>query len=378
MRTELSPLAEALGSAREPTSLLRWLQHSDGADVLQQLASGEIELSHVGLDCLPRTKRLDHLRGLLVATGLLPEAPTEFDRLEPWLDDLLAGVPTKPAQTIRAFASWRIFRRARRKAERGTLSENGVKWARLRIRQALLFLEWLADHGIKLDELAQPNLDLWLAGGPTTRYVVRDFLTWARARRLAPDLKVPLRQVRRPVQAVDEDERWDQVDRLLSDQGIELDVRVAGLFALLYGQHMSRVSRLRRVDLVIEPGRVSVRFGEDQVTLPPGLDDLAVALLERRGHALVRGGSSWLFPGGTPGRPITTERFRRKLAEAGVVLRPSRQAALLQLAAELPAPVLADLLGLHENTAVQWVRAARGDWSAYAASGSEGRAASAS
>jgi hypothetical protein len=134
------------------------------------------------------------------------------------------------------------------------------------------------------------------------------------------------------------------VDRLLSDGRIDLDVRVAGLFALLYGQHMSRISRLQREDLVIEARKVAVRFGEDEVTLPPGLDDLAVALLERRGRAVVRGGRNWLFPGGAPGRPITAERFRRRLAEAGVVLRPSRQAALLQLAAELPAPVLADLL----------------------------------
>jgi hypothetical protein len=336
------------------------------------LASGEVELSHEGLDTLPRTKRLDYLR----ATGLLPEAPIEVDRLEPWLDHLLADVPSRQAQTIRAFASWRIFRRARRKADSGKLSENGVKWARLRIRQALVFLEWLDDHDVKLDELAQPQVDLWLASGPTTRYVVRDFLTWAHARRLAPDVKVPLRQVRSPVQAVDEDERWNQVDRLLSDQEIELDVRVAGLFALLYGQHLSRVSRMRQTDLGIESGKVTVRFGDDEVTLPPGLDELAVALLERRGHALVQGDSSWVFPGGTPGKPITVERFRRKLAEAGIALRPARQAALLQLAAELPAPVMGDLLGLHENTAVGWVRAARGDWSAYAASGS-GRPATA-
>jgi hypothetical protein len=40
----------------------------------------------------------------------------------------------------------------------------------------------------------------------------------------------------------------------------------------------------------------------------------------------------------------------------------------MALAAELPVPVLADLLGLHVNTSVAWVRAARGDWSAYAAS----------
>jgi hypothetical protein len=370
IRPELQPLVEAIGESPRPVSMLRWLSHSDGADVLKRLASGEVDLSHEGLDGLTRTKRLDHLRGLLVATQLLPETVDEFDRLEPWLDELLAEVPPRRAQVVRAFASWRILRRARRKAEQGRLSENGVKWARLRIRQALVFLEWLGDHDIELEALAQRDVDLWLAGGPTTRYVVRDFLTWARERKIVPDVEVPARQVRTPVHAVDDDERWSQVDRLLSDDSIELDVRVAGLFSLLYGQHLSRVSRLRRADLDIESGRATaVCFGADRVVLPPGLDSLTGGLLERRGHALIRGDSTWLFPGGTPGRPITAERFRRRLAEVGVELRPTRQAALLQLAAELPAPVLADLLGLHTNTAVEWVRAARGDWSVYAASG---------
>ena len=46
---------------------------------------------------------------------------------------------------------------------------------------------------------------------------------------------------------------------------------------------------------------------------------------------------------------------------------PSRRAALTHLAARLPAAVLADLLGIHPNTAVRWVRAAGGDWTSYAA-----------
>jgi len=372
IRSDLEPLAGAIRSASQPVSMLNWLRHSEGTEILSRLATGEVELSHEGLDDLPRTKPLDHLRSLLIASGLLPEVAIEFDRLEPWLDALLADVPKGHARTLRAFASWKVFRRARRKADRGTLSENGVKWARLRVRQALAFLEWLDGHGIQLEGLAQRDVDLWLAGGPTTRYVVRDFLAWARARRLAPPVKVPLRQVLSPAQPVDDDERWEQVDRLLSDDTVELDVRVAGLFALLYGQHLSRVSRLRRQDLIVESGRVAIRFGEDMLVLPPGLDQLAVQLLERRGHALVQGDTAWLFPGGTPGRPITAERFRGRLADVGIPLRPTRQAALLQLAAEMPAPVLADLLGLHANTAVEWVRAARGDWSAYAAAGTTG------
>ena len=45
-----------------------------------------------------------------------------------------------------------------------------------------------------------------------------------------------------------------------------------------------------------------------------------------------------------------------------------RRATLLQLASEVPAAVLADLLHLSPGTATRWTRDAGGDWSRYAAS----------
>jgi hypothetical protein len=48
-------------------------------------------------------------------------------------------------------------------------------------------------------------------------------------------------------------------------------------------------------------------------------------------------------------------------------VRPTRTAALLQLAAEVPAVALADLLAISPGTATGWVKAAGGDWSRYAA-----------
>jgi hypothetical protein len=45
----------------------------------------------------------------------------------------------------------------------------------------------------------------------------------------------------------------------------------------------------------------------------------------------------------------------------------NRRAALTDLAALLPAAVLADLLSLSPQTAVHWARQAGADWSGYAA-----------
>ena len=39
----------------------------------------------------------------------------------------------------------------------------------------------------------------------------------------------------------------------------------------------------------------------------------------------------------------------------------------MELAGQLPAAVLAELLGLHPTTAVHWVSVAGGDWNDYAA-----------
>jgi hypothetical protein len=78
-------------------------------------------------------------------------------------------------------------------------------------------------------------------------------------------------------------------------------------------------------------------------------------------------GSKWLFPGLLPGRPITPARLADRLRALGIPARAGRRAALIDLAARLPAAVLADLLGLHPTTAVSWMHQAGADWNRYAA-----------
>ena len=47
--------------------------------------------------------------------------------------------------------------------------------------------------------------------------------------------------------------------------------------------------------------------------------------------------------------------------------RPARSTALFQLATELPAAILARMLGIHIDVAVAWQRVSAGDWMTYAA-----------
>jgi hypothetical protein len=45
----------------------------------------------------------------------------------------------------------------------------------------------------------------------------------------------------------------------------------------------------------------------------------------------------------------------------------ARNGARMALAADLPAAIIADLLGMHVNTAIRWVRYAGRDWADYLA-----------
>ena len=68
-----------------------------------------------------------------------------------------------------------------------------------------------------------------------------------------------------------------------------------------------------------------------------------------------------------PDRPITAARLGQRLGQLGINAQTGRRATLLQLAAQVPAAVLADLLGIAVTTAADWTHAAGGDWSHYAA-----------
>jgi hypothetical protein len=76
----------------------------------------------------------------------------------------------------------------------------------------------------------------------------------------------------------------------------------------------------------------------------------------------------WLFPGSTPGGHADAGRLTQHLHDRlGIVIRPARNSALSEMAADLPAPVVADLLGVHITTASRWVGLFKRDWSGYVA-----------
>ncbi|GGK32098.1 hypothetical protein GCM10011583_74840 [Streptomyces camponoticapitis] len=116
------------------------------------------------------------------------------------------------------------------------------------------------------------------------------------------------------------------------------------------------------------PSRVT--FGTSPVVLPEPLAALVRELVAtRRGKAKIGTPEDvpWLFPGGRPGHPLGDDRIGQRLHKIGIRPRQDRSTALFTLAAELPAAILARVLGIHIQVAVQWQKASAGDWASYAA-----------
>jgi hypothetical protein len=122
--------------------------------------------------------------------------------------------------------------------------------------------------------------------------------------------------------------------------------------------------------VTISDDGVSIGFGRTPIRLPHPVDELTRSVIAtRKGHATIGAAtpSLWLFPGGQPGRPISTERLELRLNRLDIRPNQARSTALFQLATEIPAAILARTLGISVNSAVRWQQISAGDWASYAA-----------
>lgn len=380
---ELAGVFEAICAARTPRAALNWLRDSAGAQILADLAAGRIPATHDALDQHPHQRAADYLRQMLVAGGALPARDEGLARIEQWLAELLAGIDEEEhRRLLRTFATWRVMRRLRRRANASTQASTETRGAprthtahaRLTITTTARFLTWLSARDTTLADCGQADIDQWLASRPTACHI-REFLTWAADHRHCRTFTVPS-PPRYSGTTIDPDQRWELLARLLHDEDLELVDRVAGALLLLFGQQQSRIATMA-IDQISQQGTdVFVRFGHHDVPLPDPLGALLLRLIAE-GKTHVGIGSPphtrWLFPGGIPGRPITASRLADRLRALGIPTQASRRAAMTDLAAQLPAAVLADLLNLHPTTAVNWTHQGGATWNRYAAELAESR-----
>ncbi len=368
---DLDSLGKTLAATEPPTTVLRWLTRRAVTTYVTDVAAGQRKLTHEELDGLPQSAVLDHLRAVLVATGSLPQRDENMARLERLIEDLLAA-RSDPAerQLLHRYAVWHLVRRLRWRTKGEFITYGQLDAVRQRLHAAIAFLDWLCTEHLTLATCGQGDLERWLSRSVgVNHHHPGNFIRWAARQRLTV-LVFPANRWQGPTSALDDQARWDVARRLLHDGTLNARDRFAGLLVLLYAQKTTAISRLTTDRLEHAGGTVRLRLGKVPITLLEPIAALALELMsEPRGHATIAAGgpSPWLFPGGRPGRPISAEHLRQRLKALGIQPRQARNTALFQLATELPAALLARLLGIDISVAVAWQRISSGDWTTYAA-----------
>jgi hypothetical protein len=160
------------------------------------------------------------------------------------------------------------------------------------------------------------------------------------------------------------------LERCLADDTLPLDVRVAGTLILLFGINTSRVLSLRANQITERDGENYLALDQHELVIPPRLARLLNQLPVPRSRSTLPpnpAAPKLLFPGRSLSQPVAPGPFSRRLKAHGIAPRGGRNTALISLAADLPASVLADLLGLHRGTGVRWTKLAKRDWESYLA-----------
>jgi hypothetical protein len=368
IRQELQGLFDNLAGHERPRTVLAFLRKNAARGLLSEIGAGERPLTHAALDELPDSKPIRHLRSVLVATGALPARDELLGRLEAWIACTIDREDPEERQVLQRYALWHLLRRLRRRTNNTLVTAAQVVVVQTSVRAAIAFLDWLDHRNLTLASAGQGDLDIWPASSGYRE--AGHFVRWA-AREKLTTLEHPAIRWGGPTGVIDAESRWEQGRWLLSDETVKAEDRVAGLLVLLYAQQVAVISRLTLAHVKAGADQVRLRLGTEPVVLPEPLAALVSGLVDsRRGHAAIgdKGTSAWLFPGGQPGRPVSAERLAERLRQLGLQPRQARSAALFQLATELPAAVVARMLGVHIKVAVEWQRACSGDWASYAAS----------
>ncbi len=364
---DLLPFVETLSVEKSARSSIRWMSRPATGAQLRYLASLGRPPTHADLDELPPSASLHHLRHLLVYSGVLPERLEPLERIEPWLDTLLRSLPIHHATVMGPYAQWSVLRRARRRAIRRTYSTASADLDKFKIVTAAGFLEWLDVQQVSLQDLSQPLLETWLVNANNGKAAAMvAFVTWLNAQRGIDKLEIRYRRRSEPTEFPDPQQQVDTIRTLLSRScPLPTDVRVAGLLVLLYGVTVSSVCSLTVAELTTVKDKTFLALSSHPVLVPP---TLAILLheLALSSPPSKSGTPQYLFPSTKRiGSHLSPKPLTKRVNEAGVHVRVNRNGALLTLAQDLPAPVLAELLGLHINTASRWCRIAQRDWSHY-------------
>jgi hypothetical protein len=365
----METLVDVFCAVDRPESIHTWKRSAKVQALLTNLASGEIPLTHEGLNALGRGPHITHLRSLLEYNGLLSPRDEHLARFEAWLAAKL-NAATEPAvrTPVEQFATWHHLRRLRRNSTPGQASDGPKRSAKQEITETLKFLTWLHEaHHRTAATCTQQDVDEYLADGPTTRHLIRTFFVWAKKSRINTVVLIGHRQAK-TTRSLTQEQRLAWLKELITGDAESLPYRVAGTLLLLYAQPLVRVAALPTSAVVLKRRETRISLGVEPVPVPQPFAGMLTHHLNNRPNLRTAGGlrdSPWLFPSAYPGKHIDPQSIMHRLRGLGVNLLGGRNAALKNLVAEVPPPLVAELLGYSHQVTQRHAEMASQRWSRY-------------
>lgn len=365
----MGAIVDILCGAERPESILTWKRHPKVQALLTGLSSGDVELSHDGLDKAGHGQHISHLRSLLEHHGMLAPRDAHLAMLETWLAAKLDAIPVSVVRApVEQFATWHHLRRLRRDSTQGQACDGPKRSAKQEITETIKFLTWLHGHHRRTASTCrQQDLDEWLADGPTTRTKIRSFVAWAKKTKLNTAMHLDLPQPK-STRLLTQDQRLAWIKVLLTGDVESLAYRVAGTLLLLYAQPLVRIAALKTTAVDATQDQVRICLGAEPIPVPEPFADMLKHHLHNRPNLRTGANiaaSPWLFPGYNAGQHLHPHTMLDRLHDRGISVLGARNAALQNLVAQIPPPVVAHLLGYSHNTTQHHAQLAAQPWSRY-------------
>jgi site-specific recombinase XerD len=368
IRPELVPFFEGFRIMTNPRAGIQWIRRPHIHQMLRTLADPATPITHQTLDEMSPWRSVAYLRDLLMLHGVLPRADRHLLLFQRWLRDTLTAInDLDQQQVITRFATWHVLHRLRRFAELGPVTEKQTDSARIEVRQAIAFLNWLSRRQRDLPNCGQADIDAWYADAYIARRRTHAFLRWAMRAKLLPRATIPHQPTTNPA-PISQHQRLAVLRRLLTEQEIPLLTRVAALLVLLFAQPLTRILRLTTDDVSRHDGQVTLRLGDPPTPIPQPFAELLLAYLDQRLNltTATNQNSRWLFPGRRGGQPMTPDAVKRRLRDHQIPVLNGRTSALRHLVLQAPAPVIARMLGYSNEQTSRVASEAGSPWSRYA------------
>ena len=333
-------------------------------DLLGQMARGELAISHDTFRALPWTERTTTCVNSSPRSACCPPIEARIERIPPWLDQKLAQLPADQADLVGGSPTGTCYADLRLAADRARLTKTMIDSARDRISPRSASSPTSPHrrhrgHRHPSRPRALPNHPRRQPGSDTPSS------PGCAAAGINTDCTSPTPPNGAPAVTISDAQRWHTSNASSTTTPCAATPASADCSPCCSPSPCHASPHAHRQVTTTDSRATSPSTPSPSRCLP--LDQIIRDHLHGEERAstppATTAGSSPAAYQETP----ETENIRAQLVAIGIKPHESRKAALFQLAGEMPAPVLAELLGITDNNATDWATLAARDWTGYIA-----------